>query len=206
MQVSFQKKKLKDAEGSELRKEIVWHPEHINDLLLWKAFRSGDEKALVTIYDRFTDLLYNYGCKIIGDGELVKDSIQELFIEIWQNRTRLGDTDSIKFYLLKSLRRKLIRSKAKSKGLLLKFFLDSNKDVTPSHEFVLIAEQISAERKDQVLRMLDQLTKREREAVFLRYFEELNCDEIAEVMTLRKQVVYNLLHHALQQLKKSVKL
>jgi len=51
--------------------------------------------------------------------------------------------------------------------------------------------------------MLTKLTKRQHEAIFLRYFEELNCDEIASVMNLSKQAVYNLLHHALLELKKS---
>lgn len=205
MREVFLKKKYKPTEGSESPHKLVLHPEHMEDLSLWKAFRAGDEKALITIFDRFTRVLYNYGYKIISDRELVKDCIQELFIEIWQNRTRLGDTDSIKYYLFKSLRRKLVRSKAKSENRLFgNLSIDYSKEVSPSHEFVLITEQISIEKKEKVMIMLSKLTKRQHEALFLRYFEELNCDQIAIVMELSKQAVYNLIHHALDQLKKSV--
>ena len=203
MQESFIKKKYRPTEGSDRLRELVLHPEHMDDLMLWKAFRSGDEKALITIFDRFTKPMYNYGYKIVGESELVKDGIQELFIEIWQNRARLGDTDSIKFYLFKSLRRKLIRLKSKSENRLFgSLSIDYNKEVSPSHEFVLITEQMSLERKEKVMLMLDKLTKRQHEAIFLRYFDELNCDQIAAVMELSKQAVYNLIHHALDQLKK----
>jgi RNA polymerase sigma factor (sigma-70 family) len=198
------KTKCKPAEGSERQHELVLHPKHMDDLTLWKAFRSGDEKALMTIFDRFTKPMYNYGCKIIGESELVKDAVQELFIEVWQNRLGLGDTDSIKFYLFKSLRRKLIRLKAKSKKHLFgNLSIESDEEAFPSHEFVLISEQIEIEKKEKVVSMLNRLTRRQHEAIFLRYFEELNCGQIAAVMELSKQAVYNLIHQALERLKKS---
>lgn len=200
------KTKYNSTDGSERPHTLVLHPRHMDDLILWKAFRSGDEKALMTIFDRFTKPMYNYGCKIVGDSESVKDAVQELFIEVWQNRSRLGDTDSIKFYLFKSLRRKLIRAKAKSQKHLFKnLSIESNEEACPSHEFVLISEQIELEKKEKLISMLNTLTRRQHEAIFLRYFEELNCDQIAAVMELSKQAVYNLIHHALEQLKKSTR-
>lgn len=203
MQELFLKKKYKTSEGSQHPRELVLHPQHITDSSLWKAFRAGDEKALITIFDRFAKPMYNYGFKIVGESELVKDSVQELFIEIWQNRSRLGDTDSIKFYLFKSLKRKLIRVKAKSENRLsVNISIEYNNEISPSHEFVLITEQLSLERTERVMIMLNKLTKRQYEAMFLRYFEELNGDQIAEIMELSKQAVYNLIHHALDQLKK----
>jgi RNA polymerase sigma factor (sigma-70 family) len=204
VQEPFLKKEFKPTEGSASQRNLILHPQHIDDLMLWRAFRSGDEKAFITIFNQFTKLMYNYGYKIIGDSELVKDGIQELFMEIWQNRARLGDVDSIKFYLFKSLRRKLVRSKVKSQNRLFgRLSNEYNKEPFPSHEFVLISEQISVEKKETVMIMLNKLTKRQHEAVFLRYFEELNCDQIAAVMGLSKQAVYNLIHHALDELKKA---
>lgn len=172
--------------------------------MLWKAFKSGDEKALITIFDRFSQPLYNYGCKIAGEGEMVKDAIQDLFMELWQKRERLGDTDAIKFYLLKSLRRKLRKLQKKSTGRLLShIFLREEEDAAPSREFVIISEQVSAEKKEKIMNVLKKLTPRQHEAIFLRYFEELSCDQIASLMGLSKQGVYNLIHHALNELRKN---
>src|ERR1044072_6476462 len=91
----------------------VLRPAHMEDHLLWNSFRGGDEQALATIFDRYIKRLHNYGLKILNDRDLVKAAVQDLFIELWKNHSNLGETNSIKFYLYKSLRRKLIRIKIK---------------------------------------------------------------------------------------------
>lgn len=186
--------------------KLVLHPDHIDDVMLWKAFRSGNEKALIVIFERLNKPIYSYGFKITGDSELVKDAIQELFIEIWQNRSRLSDTTSIKFYLFKSLRRKLIRLMNKRENRLFgRLTIAHDNETSPSHEFVMISEQVSSEQREGLMRILSKLSARQHEAIFLRYFEELNCEQIAEIMKLRKQVVYNLIHDALTKLKKIIR-
>jgi RNA polymerase sigma factor (sigma-70 family) len=62
---------------------------------------------------------------------------------------------------------------------------------------------MSIEERERIMNMLRRLTRRQHEAIFLRYFDELNCDQIAAVMDLSKQAVYNLIHHALGELKKA---
>ena len=203
MHGSFVQEKICAAENSEPLHRIL-HPQHMGDVMLWSAFRSGDEQAFITVFDRFSPAMFNYGCKISSEREVVKDALQELFIEIWQNRKRLGDTDSIKFYLFKSLRRKLLRIKAKQRNAAAESYCDDDlMDTTPSHELVLIDEQKLLEKKQKVMRMLNQLSKRQQEVLFLRYFEELNCEQIAAVMSIGKQAVYNLIYHALAELKKA---
>lgn len=186
--------------------EIVLHPDYINDLALWKAFTSGDEKALVTIFDRFSGPMFNYGYKLAGDRELVKDSIQELFIEIWKSRSRLGETDSIKSYLYKSLRRKLARIKAKSANRFVATLLpDYFTENSPSAEFILISQQVSDEKRAKLQSLINTLTRRQQEVIFLRYYDELTCEQIAQVMNLSRQAVYNLIHHAISQLRNAKK-
>jgi DNA-directed RNA polymerase specialized sigma24 family protein len=81
-----------------------------NDRELWKEFKGGCEQTFSYIFHKHYSFLYNYGSKLTSDKDLIKDSIQELFIILWESRSRLGDTMSIKFYLLKSFRRHVIRT------------------------------------------------------------------------------------------------
>jgi len=180
-----------------------FRPEYIGDVVLWNAFRNGDEQAFITLIDRFVKTLYNYGIKLHPDGDTVKDAVQELFIDLWKNRRNLGETDSIKLYLYKSLRRKLIRMKSTlASRLFTKLLSHHATGVDVPHESLLIEEQSFAEKRQQAMHLLDQLTKRQREAVFLRYFEEMEYEKIASIMDLSKQVVYNLVNKAIQSLKK----
>lgn len=183
---------------------LVLHPDHIDDSTLWDAFRSGDEKALVHIFDRYANPLFNYGRKIATDDAVVKDAVQELFIVIWKQRRQLGDTDCIKSYLFKSLRRRLVRSLSRIKDKLFSPLSSTSEyigKVVPSHEVLIIARQISEEKRAHILKMMERLTRRQQEVLFLRYFEEMSCDEIAEVMGLSRQAVYNLVHKALRELR-----
>jgi RNA polymerase sigma factor (sigma-70 family) len=183
----------------------VFRPDHIDDQTLWNSFRNGDEQAFVIIFDRNVKPLYNYGMKIIADGDLVKDEVQSLFIELWKTRQNLGETDSIKFYLYKSIRRKLIRAKSKQENrLLVKLPVQYTYETFPSQELNFVEEETCLEKKQRVIHLLNTLTRRQREAVFLRYFEEMEYEKIAVVMRLSKQVVYNLVHRAIAALRNNL--
>jgi RNA polymerase sigma factor (sigma-70 family) len=175
----------------------------VKDEELWERFRGGCEKSLMIIFDLHIKVLYKYGYRITPDEALVKDSIQELFIDLWKRREHLSPTGSIKFYLLKSLRRKLLRTSDYNKNNLFLDELEAQENIlyeTP-FETELINEQIVQEKRNMVLSKLDLLSKRQREALFLKYYEEMSYDEIGNLMSLSRQSVYNLIHRALVALK-----
>lgn len=175
-----------------------------NDAMLWNSFRQGDESALETIFYRFSAPMYNYGRKILDDHALIKDAIQDLFIELWRRRANLGETHFIKFYLLKSLRRKIVKIKTKeARTLFTDIDDDYDGEVVPSYEYIMVAEQQSQQEKDMLLRLLTQLTDRQREAIFLRYYEAQSYDDIAAAMDVNKQTVYNLIHEAIAHLRRA---
>lgn len=71
----------------------------MSDFDLWRLFLQSDEQTFATIFDVQSPILYRYGNAITAHSEIVEDSIQDIFIELWNSRTRLKDTDSIRFYL-----------------------------------------------------------------------------------------------------------
>lgn len=170
---------------------------------LWEAFRVGDARALSTLFEIYYDALYYYGLKLTGDEELVKDCIQDLFQKLWRRRTGLRAVQVVKAYLFKALRRhlgdetKLLRRHRH----LLPAYTDSF-EVTYSHEEFLIAQQGDAEQSTRLLAALNQLSKRQREALYLKFFDGFSYERIAEVMSLNTQSVRNLVFNALQTLRK----
>lgn len=174
-----------------------------SDLTLWSEFKKGDKQAFAIIYSRHFFKLYDYGVKISGNQELVKDCIQELFISIWKNRNNLAYTDSIKNYLFTSLRRKLFDQLKKHRLLNTQKKGDTFAFTLP-REHDLILEELSSERKRKLLDGLNRLSKRQKEAIFLRYYEGFTCDEIARIMSLRPGSTYVLLSKAISQLKKQM--
>ena len=180
--------------------------ENPNEAVVWQHLKQGDKRALDYFYDTYVQSLYNYGRKITNHEALVKDCIQELFIDIWRNKNILSYPRSLKFYLLKSLRYKIIHQlkKEKRKLQIEHLSLDMTGDHEPSYEFDLIASQCILEKQQQLRKGLKKLSNRQREAVVLKFYEELSYEEIASVMSVHPQSVYNLIHQSIEILKKSL--
>lgn len=174
----------------------------IQEAHLWDKFREGCEKSLIKIYDLNLQLLYKYGLKLTKDEPFVKDCIQELFIDLWRRHKSLGPTTSIKFYLLRSLRRKIYKSLSPNSQSTSLGSYRCEELFDQSFEASLIESQVAEERKSMLLKKVDLLPKRQKEAIFLKYFEELSYEEIASIMSLSKPSLYILINRSIESLKK----
>lgn len=173
------------------------------DKILWARFKNGDPAALEKIYMEQFQSMYYYGLKIHNETELVKDSIQELFAEIWSKRKNLGETTSIKFYLLKSIKRKIIKRVNKLNPISSISDLDEqyNFVVQYSIEHEIINNDISQEQTQNLKNALNELSDRQREIIYLRFNQGLNFDEISEIMSIKNQSARNLLFEGVAKLK-----
>ncbi|SDM10224.1 RNA polymerase sigma factor, sigma-70 family [Catalinimonas alkaloidigena] len=174
-----------------------------NDERLWAQMQQGHADALDALYRRYVQLLYNYGRKLVADGTVVEDAIQDLFVELWRRRQDLSATTSVKFYLLKAFKQKLLRRMDHDRRMLARHaradFYDF--EVAHSHEFQLITDQISREEKERLTRALAALTPRQKEAIFLKYYEKLSFQEVAELLNLSVKATYKLMGRAIGTLR-----
>ena len=176
--------------------------ETIPDPDLWNQVRMGDEVAFEELIRRFYRPLHHYGFKFTRDADLLKDCIQDLFVELWAYRRNIAQTEYVRVYLFKSLRRKLYKD-ALRRGQTEPFedgmadgFLHAE-----SFEDELIRTELSAYQRSRLDTLLKTLTDRQQEAVHLKFFAALPNDKIAEVMGLSYQSVGNLLHRAVNKLR-----
>jgi RNA polymerase sigma factor (sigma-70 family) len=174
----------------------------MSDLILWKNFKGGDPNAFASIYRAYVHDLYHYGSRLTPDKKLVEDAIQDLFIELWKKRSGLGDTNSIKFYLLKCLRRKLVKMISFVDSVELRD--DYHFEFVDSAEEVIVADQSREDRLKQLYDCLSFLTKRQREAVYLKYYHDLSMEEISVMMSLSLKGTYNLLSKSIVALRKRI--
>ncbi|MDN3690768.1 RNA polymerase sigma factor [Cyclobacterium jeungdonense] len=175
-----------------------------NESELWDQFRQGSETAFITIYDRYFDKLVQYGNQLSGKPALTEDCIQDIFIRIRQKRNGLGETNSICFYLMKCLKRKLIREMSKTRNTT-QFNYSEQFLITYSHEQTLIDRQIHEEQAWLLNNALKQLSGRKKEALYYFYFEGLSYPQISELMGLSHvKSARNLVYQAITSLKKAI--
>jgi RNA polymerase sigma factor (sigma-70 family) len=177
-----------------------------DDRQLWRNFKNGSESSYALIYRHFFFPLYHYGLKICYDKEIVKDCLQDLFVDIWKNKENLSDTDSIKYYLFTALKRRLIDCFAKSGKVLYGANFDAvlESEAEFSVEQQLICDQVSEEQKKSILIALNRLTERQKEAIVLKFYDNLPSEEIASQMAISVEAVYNIVSKALGKMRKNV--
>lgn len=172
-----------------------------NDQELWCALQKGDQLALGCIFDKYVYVLYSYGAQITKDYPLIEDCIQDVFVELWQRHASLSETTSIKFYLFKSLRRRILR-RLNQQQPVMSTNSAFREEIIFSYETQLIAQQASEENQQKLSRVLNALSEKQKKVIFLKYYDKLSYEEIAKIMSMDTKAVYDLVYHSIKTLKK----
>lgn len=171
----------------------------LDDASLWLMMKGGKEAAFEALYKKYIGDLLAYGDKMGLDSEVLKDLIQDLFVEIWRSKERLSDTDSIKFYLFKALRYKIIRHHQRALSAI-----PIPGDWAEQEESVE-ARMLNAEQNGMTAKQLQlaiaKLPKRQQEIIHLRFFQGFSNREIASLMNLQYQSASNLIQRSLQSIR-----
>lgn len=167
---------------------------------LWAHFKDGDKKAFETIYHQHYSALINYGLRIKQDHNLVEEAIQDLFVKLWQNKTNLNLPTSVKHYLLKSLRNQIYN---KLNVAQKELYVGDENDIL-KFEFH-IPKDHSDYPQQLMKRLMEDLTERQKEAIYLFYQEELSYQEISDFLKIKIGGTYKLLYRALDKMKNTVK-
>ena len=169
---------------------------------LWQQSKTGDSVAFCHLADKLYRTLFNYASNFTGDREFVKDSIQELLIHIWERRHKI-DIQYVNIYFLKALRNQLLQEFRRNNNS--KTFLDIENAGQISDYSTIETEieqkEVYSENQFKVRTAINELPKRQKEAVFLKYFEGMENEQIADLMQVNRQSVANLLFKALSTLK-----
>ena len=177
----------------------------LDDADLWDLIVAGNKRAYAHIYNSYCPDMLRYGLKFTSDSQLIEDVMHDLLVRIWEKKDKIQITASIKFYLLSSFRRDLVRELNISKSY--QPLEDSHQDITWEASFLelLIEKQIYLESDEKLKNTLSALSVRQKEALYLRYLEGLSYQEIGEIMHIKPQSIYNLIFRSLQFLKGQLK-
>lgn len=175
---------------------------NLQDEVLWKEIKAGNKEAFVSLYNKYADILLKYGSQLIKDRSLIEDTIHDIFVSIWDQRGRLADVHSLKFYLMSALRRMLLRQlKKENKWKEKEIPFHDTSGVAPSFLDVNIQTQDDAALIEKIQKVLDRLSSRQKEIIYLKFYQNLSYQEIAELLDLDQKYTYNLAARAFASFK-----
>lgn len=171
---------------------------------VWRIFKKGDKQAYAILYRRYFKILFQYGIKMAEDKDLVKDCIHDLFIDLWKNKENLTDPKSVKAYLLSAIQHKLIRQLTRVRTRQNEITRMQFPVVVDCREDQIIEDQIHHEQNYIVNKALNALTKRQQEAIYLKFYSNLSYKEVATMMSISVDSIYNLISKAIDSLQQEL--
>ena len=190
---------------------MSWQPFDSNmaqeDKLLIIKIKSGDYDAFTVLYNKYIRQLTQYGLKFITDLHTVEDCLHDVFVWLWTNRDRFSIDYSVKSYLFKSVRTSIIHLIEKQNRLTplqpgQEHDYPFELQLTPEH-LVLHNENMRLIRQ-QIEGVLSKLTAKQKEVIYLRYYEGLRFEDIAQNMNLSVKACYKLMGRAIATLRENI--
>ena len=158
-------------------------------------------------YNEYLDTLYSYALHLGFDEQTAMDAIHDVFYKLCTHHSSLNEINNLKSYLFRSLRNRLIDIKRINREDTAPP-QDEIKDVLPFQLHVTIEDELIMKEDAEEIRLkvenvLNRLTDRQREIVYLRYIREQSYEEIAEIMQISVAACRNLISKSISKLKES---
>ncbi len=173
----------------------------------WERLRQDDAEAMKQLYAQSYAGLLSYAVQLSNNNELAKDTINDVFLELWASRSKLKPVENVRAYLFACIRRKIFQSTAidRKKNEVTGNMVGYPKEFDLSQEDILIAMQQSDEIRNKVLKALDKLTDRQRELITLKYYKGLDYHQIETATGISLKTAYNTIYNAMKILADELK-
>ena len=152
-----------------------------------RQIAQGSEKAFSEIYDRYKPVLYRFVFNILKSEDLANDSCQDIFIKIWEDRSKLEDVASFKYYLLTVGKNHSLNvlKKVISEEKTLSAFISNYSEVNNELE-----ENIQTSEYQRFIHsVLYTLTPQSRRIFQLCRQQGMSYDEAAEIMGISRNMI-----------------
>ncbi|MDF9797999.1 RNA polymerase sigma factor (sigma-70 family) [Catalinimonas alkaloidigena] len=165
----------------------------------WKDFLAGSHLAFSQLFKSHYNALFQYARRQYGREEPAHECVQQLFYQLWVGRKNISEVSHVKAYLFKALRSSIQKEKQYHHRFL---HLDAHvQPISFSHEEIIVDDETNEIRKKKIATSLNNLPKRQREVLYLKYYENLSYQQIAEILGMNYQSVVNSVFRAIQRLR-----
>ncbi len=169
---------------------------------LYLKIREGDERAFQSLFRKYYAILCNYARQILEDKVLAEETVQEMFVKIWEKRQALTIETSVKNYFFRSIRNHCLNQiqhekiKKQYAGRVLDL---ARQELDPEQNFI----EVNLIRR--IEESIASLPPKRREIFRLSREQGMKYKEIAEALNLSEKTVEAQMGLALKHLRNELK-
>ena len=173
----------------------------------WHGLKLGDPTALNKLFNKYYQDLFFYGIKLTGNQDYMADVIQDVFANLWEKRKKVSEVAHVKAYLFATIRNNLL--KPNPRDIINRINTDNslNKDYSfdISPEEIYIDKELQLEIITIIKDLLADLSSKQKEIIYLKFYNNYSNIEISKVLSIKPQSVANLLARTINLLRKKKK-
>lgn len=177
---------------------------------LWNRIKQGDEKAFDALFDQLYPNLCSFANRLLKNLAEAEETVQDVFINLWQNRDKILISGSLKPYLYQSVHNLSVNKLNHFRTLKYKPNTNADDDLwlkihnTYSVDDSLI-QMIEAKETEALIRKaVDDLPAKCKEVFLLSRYEDYTYEEIADKLNISHSTVRVQIFKALNILKEVI--
>ena len=173
--------------------------QNLSEQLLLRKCSEGDPAAFHEIYGQYKAFVFAVVAARLDDKDDAKDITQDIFINLWDSRSRLDEIRDFKTYLYVLSRNKVI-SAYRKQSIRIKgeeYLLQQLSELEHSAEDHRLAQELN----NSILKVVERLPETMRNCYNLSRNEGKRNAEIAGILNVSEKTVRNNVSEALKRLK-----
>ncbi|RIJ45809.1 RNA polymerase sigma-70 factor [Maribellus luteus] len=171
-----------------------------NDKMLVDKLVANEVEAFDALFHKYNEKLYRFAFSLLKNDEDAKEIVQEAFVRIWENRTKIDSSKSFKSFLFKIsynliISQLRVRLKdAEYRKFLVQFFESESFELDVSIDYETIREKVN--------QAIDELPAKRKQIFILSREAGLSNKEIAEKLNISVKTVENQIGLSISHIRK----
>ena len=171
------------------------------DIEFIEEIKNGSLEFFEHLIKRYEQQVYRIVFQFVKNQDYSFDVMQNIFIKVYQNLNGFRGECQFKTWLIRIVYNESQNWIKRNKNILVMESIDSIPDKTENQENDFATKEMNV----KLLQSMENLNKKYRMAVHLRYFEDYSIKDIADILNCSEGVVKNILYRSLRKLAKILK-
>ena len=180
------------------------------DVQLMLEVKAGDEQSFELLLRKYRTPLVNFLYRMVRDTAVAEDLAQEVFLRVYRAREQYAPSAKFTTWMFRIATNLALNSVRDNRHRQMEISMDQSVDTgedelpglevpdcAPSVEQKLVARS----RSEMIVKAIHRLPEKQRAAVLLHKYQELDYDEIARVLECSESALKSLLFRAYESLR-----
>jgi RNA polymerase sigma-70 factor, ECF subfamily len=174
----------------------------MDDQALIDQIKLRDQQAMVTLHQRYADLMYSIAYRVLEDSSTAEECVQDAFMKVWQNAAQFDASRGPLIAWLIGITRNVAIDKLRQRSRQRSFTQEQLPDDSGNElSYNLPSDWQDRERVDGLRFAVQALPAEQRLVIELSYYGGMSQSEIAEQLSLPLGTVKTRMRLGMQKLR-----